>query len=106
MRKTIHYDERAIRELQKFTKEVQEDFIALITLLEEQGKLEPPDGKKIRKNLFEIRITGKDVYRGFYAYFQENYIIILHFFQKKTQKTPLRNLKLAERRLKEYGQNA
>lgn len=103
MKKLINYDKNARKELKKFNKEVQQDFVALITILEEEGNLGLPEGKKISKNLFEMRLTGKNAYRGFYAYVFGNYIVILHFFQKKTQKTPLRNIELAERRLRKYG---
>lgn len=35
--------------------------------------------------------------------FADNVMIIVNIFKKKTQKTPLQEIKLAENRLKEYG---
>lgn len=58
--------------------------------------------KKIGRNLFEIRVKVNGEYRGFYAYVLNNVIVILHFFKKKSQKSPLRDLRLAERRLNDY----
>ena len=102
MRKAIFYDRRAVEELRDFRKEVQEEFQAYIKTLRLEGKLEYPEARKVTKNLFEIRVLHEGAYRAFYAYFREDSIVILHFFQKKTEKTPLKNLKLAQQRLKQY----
>lgn len=58
--------------------------------------------KKINHKLFEIRVKVKNIYRAFYAYKNLNDVIILHIFNKKTQKTPLKDIKLATIRLKNY----
>lgn len=102
MKKKIFLDKNAAFELKKFDEEVQIEFAAYFQILKEKGKLEFPESKKITKNLFEIRVKLKGEYRGFYVYFGKVYIIILHFFRKKTQKTPMKNIKTAERRLKQY----
>ncbi|MFC1790775.1 type II toxin-antitoxin system RelE/ParE family toxin [Patescibacteria group bacterium] len=44
----------------------------------------------------------RNSYRAFYAYVQTKYIVILHIFGKKTQKTPTKEIRLAKRRLKGY----
>jgi phage-related protein len=102
MEKQIIIDQKALKELLKFSKKVQEELDALFKALEKSGKLEFPDSRKIDKNLFEIRVKYKGQYRGFYAYLQKDNIIALHFFQKKSQKTPVKNLKTAIRRSKLY----
>ena len=102
MKKKIYYDKSAEKEFSKFNKKIQDEFHSFFKILEEEGKLEFPEGKKVTKNLFEIRIKFKGEYRGFYAYVEKADIIILHFFKKKTQRTPLKNLKTAQRRLKQY----
>jgi len=102
MKKQILIDERAEKELRKFSLEVQREFEERLDYLREYGKLEFPEAKKLSKNLFEIRIKLSGAYRGFYGYAGEKYIVILHVFRKKTQKTPLKNLKVTERRLREY----
>lgn len=100
--KKIYLESHAIGELQKFDEEVQLEFEAHIKVLEQQGKLEHPHAKKVSKNLFEIRVRVHGAYRGFYAYIGNEDIIILHFFRKKTQKTPEKHLKVAKRRLRYY----
>jgi phage-related protein len=101
-KKIVTIDRRAGKELKGFSVKVKLEFDALIYTLRNEGKLSLPEGKKISRNLFEIRVKVGSIYRGFYAYVGRNEIIILHFFQKKSQKTPIRNFEVAERRLREY----
>ena len=103
MKKQIVIDKSAEKELGNLNEEVQFKFQGHFEALREGGKLDFPDARKISKNLFEIRVKLKGQYRGFYAYVQEDYIIILHIFHKKTQKTPFGNIETAERRLIKYG---
>lgn len=102
MKKRVFIDRNAEKELRKFAEEVQIEFEAYFEILRQKGKLDFPESKKIDKNLFELRVKFKGEYRGFYAYIGRKYIIIFHFFRKKTQKTPIRNIKTAKRRLKQY----
>lgn len=102
MKKVVKIDKRAIEELEDFSEKVKIKFRGLIDILMSEGRLEYPNGKKIGKNLFEIRIKVNGVYRGFYAYLVNDVILILHFFNKKTQKTPSKDILVSERRLREY----
>ena len=103
MKKIVIYDHAAVREYKRFSREVQKDFQAHIEILEAKGKLEFPGGKKVTKDLFEIRVARKGIYRGFYAYVKRDFVVILHFFRKRTQKTPLKNIRVAGMRLKKYA---
>ena len=102
MKKNVYLDKNAEKELRKFSEEVQLDFEAYFKILELEGRLDFPQGRKVSKEIFEIRIKLKGEYRGFYAYIGKMDIVILHFFRKKTQKTPIKELELAKRRLKQY----
>lgn len=52
--------------------------------------------------LFELRLKGADgIARVFYCTQVGRRIVMLHSFVKKTQKTPLRERRIAENRLKE-----
>jgi len=58
--------------------------------------------RKIEGKLWEIKIsTFSGGYRFFYVVIEEDIILILHAFKKKSQKAPLKELKLARKRLKE-----
>jgi phage-related protein len=59
--------------------------------------------------LFEIRVeVGSDIFRVFSFFDKGNLIILVNGFQKKTQKTPAREIELAEKLKDEYlkGQEA
>ena len=62
-------------------------------------KLGLPHTKKIQKNLFELRILGKNQVRLFYTFVKPN-IIVLCGFRKKTQKIPADQIKKALVKLK------
>ena len=102
MKKNIFIDKNAEKELRDFSEEVQLEFEAYIKILGLEGKLDFPHAKKIGRNLFEIRIKVQGEYRSLYAYIGKLDIVILHFFRKKAQKTPIKDLDLAQRRLKLY----
>lgn len=75
-----------------------------LDLLEEFG-LEGayPHVKKLTStSLWEIRILGADNIRIFYVTITGKVFLLLHGFKKKTQKTPNREIAIAEKRLKEY----
>ena len=73
MKKIIIYDNAAVREYKKFSREVQKDFQAYIEILEREGKLGFPEAKKVTRDLFEIRVARKGIYRGFYAYVKRDF---------------------------------
>lgn len=54
--------------------------------------------------LYEVRsnLTSRRIARVFFT-ISGSTMLLLHGFIKKTQKTPLRDLRLAERRMKEYS---
>ena len=102
MKKEIFIHMGARAELLEFPEAVREEFEGFFILLAEKGRLSFPNARKIGKDLFEIRIKKRGEYRGIYAYSLKNLIIILHFFRKKTIKTPLSSIKLAQKRIKDY----
>jgi len=53
--------------------------------------------------IFEIRIEVKsNIYRIFCCFDKGNLVVLFNGFQKKTQKTPKKEIELAERLKKEY----
>ncbi len=55
------------------------------------------------RKLFEIRIKDKsNIHRIFYFAFTGRKLVLLHGFTKKTEKTPGREIAIAERRMEEY----
>lgn len=58
--------------------------------------------KPLRGKLWEIKFSAPGGgYRMAYVILKVQEMVILHAFKKSTQKTPLRDLELAEKRMKE-----
>ena len=56
--------------------------------------------------IWEIRVKlGSDIFRVFCFFDEGNKLILLNGFQKKTQKTPKKEIKKAERLKKKYYAN-
>lgn len=80
--------------------ETQARTLRYLDLLEKQEyKLGMPYSKSLHKGLFELRITGNKHVRIIYC-FKNGKICLLSAFVKKTDKIPLKELALAEKRLK------
>jgi len=75
--------------------EVQAEYIKIVEQLEKDGRLVEPYGKKLDKGLFEIRIRRRGQVRILYFYQEKDYVIGIHGFVKKSQKTPQKDLKHA-----------
>lgn len=55
------------------------------------------------RKLFEMRIKDKqNIYRIFYFAFTVRTLVLLHGFTKKTNKTPSREIAIAEKRMNDY----
>jgi len=69
-----------------------------IDLLEKHGPfLGMPHSKKLTRKLYELRIRGKQEVRIIYVFVEEK-IYLLHAFKKQAQKTPKKEIKIAENR--------
>lgn len=73
-------------------------------LLEEFGlQLGAPYVKAVRRKLWELRVrVGRARYRILYFAFVGQRFILLHSFVKKTAKTPLREIEVAEQRMADF----
>ena len=72
-----------------------------LDLLELFGnKLGMPHSKPLKAGLFELRIRGVQEIRIIYT-FHDGVIFLLNGFVKKTQKTPEKELKIAQRKKSE-----
>ena len=75
-----------------------------LDLLKEFGtKIGMPYAKKLAgSELWELRILGSDSIRIFYVAIIDKNFLLLHGFQKKKQKTDRKEIKTAERRLRDF----
>lgn len=85
---------------------VQAKFARIFDLLEENGtSVKYPYVDSITDTkLFEIRVEQQtNIYRILYFAYTGRRFILVHGFQKKTQKTPKRHIDMAESRRKEFS---
>jgi len=98
------YDIKVMENLQKWPTGIKAKFTWIVELLEELGPNEigMPHIKTLGHGLFEIRAKGNEgIGRAFFCISKERVMIILSGFIKKSQKIPLREVKLAKQRMKE-----
>ncbi len=90
--------------IQDLDVKVQNKIIEVLEQLEEFGTLlGPPHSKKVTGTpLWELRILGSDNIRIFYVTVVNRKFLLLHGFQKKKQKTDIREIKTAINRLADY----
>ena len=90
-----------------FNASVQQRLIAWPAGISEQivesgPNLGMPYTKSMGKGLFEIRARGVEgIGRAFFCCVQDHRVVILHSFIKKTQATPIKELQIAQKRMKE-----
>lgn len=94
-----------VEEFKKFIEKLDKDskarLIRDIDFLKENGvSLKMPFAKKIDKKLWELRTSGKQRVRVIYS-IKGVQIYVVHWFIKKTQKIPTKELKTAVKRLTE-----
>jgi len=94
--------ERGEKVVKEFIKTFDDSTISKTSnefdLLEAHGPfLGMPHSKKITKDLYELRIRGRQEVRILYGFVKKN-IYLLHIFVKKTEKTPSKEIKTAEQR--------
>jgi phage-related protein len=79
--------------------------LAHIKLLREKGFLPYPFTSDVRdvKKLRELRIRFSfNFYRIFYFMFTGKKIVLLHGFSKKSNKTPQREIEIAQKRMEDF----
>ena len=94
------------RELAKLPVSVREDLADAVARLEEGHVLSMPLCRPmpdVGSGVYELRFKDRTgAYRVFYVLLSQGSVIhLLHAFKKKTGATPLRNIKLVKKRLKE-----
>jgi phage-related protein len=85
--------------------QVKAKFAQIFDLLQDKGILVgmPYVRPIVNTKLYEIRVEqSTNIYRIFYFAYTGRRFILLHGFQKKTQKTPNKEIELAEKRRKEF----
>jgi phage-related protein len=104
MHRTVTYfNERVKREVFALPTGILADYLRLTDMMEKHGAdLGMPYSRAMGDGLFELRPKGREgIGRVLYCMQVGMRIVVLHSFVKKTQETPLAELRIARRRLKE-----
>jgi len=97
---------RAEKELEAMTVDFRADFARLVDMIQMFGlpEIREPHVKHLSGKLWEMRLRGRDgIARAIYLAAHTKRVVVLHCFQKKTQKTPDDALIIALKRAKEAG---
>jgi phage-related protein len=97
-------DRRAERELEALARDVRQRFLRIAELIELHGvvAMREPHVKHLEGKLWEMRMKGRDgIARAIYITAIGERVVVLHAFDKKTQKAPARALEIARERAKE-----
>jgi len=105
MSKKVIRTEEAVKAIEAMTIAEREEFLRLVYLLQETGRLEFPFAEKVtgEENLFALRIRKGGNFREFYAYDDGTCVWLLNGYEKKTSSIPKRELKVARKLKRKYG---
>lgn len=95
-----HYYEDFFNSIDSST---QEKILYGMLMLKTTERLSSKFVKSIGDGLFELRIEWQgNIYRIFFCFDEGNIVILFNAFQKKSQKTPKKEIETAKRLRKEY----
>lgn len=105
LRKIIFYKNYFLSFYLKLNKNIQDKFDYILRLIETVNRIPEKFLKHIEgyEDLYEIRVEYEgNIYRIFCCFDKRNIIILFNAFHKKSQKTPIKELKLANKLKTEY----
>ena len=92
------------KELEDFPNKVKEDLFDVLRDLKEGLSLSMPLSRKMTgmgMGVFELRFRDvSGIYRIIYVVRKRDAIYLVHAFNKKTNKTPIKNIEVALKRIK------
>ena len=99
----IYYNESVEESILTMPVGLQARYISLSIRMQLHGAhLGEPHTKGLGDGLFELRLKGAEgIARVFYCTLVCQRIVMLHSFVKKTQKTPVGNMRIARSRMQE-----
>lgn len=94
----------ALVEIAPLPPGLQGRLLRLFDLVEAHGvnALHEPHARKVEGQLWGLRVSPREgIARGLYVALSGQRVIVLHVFEKKTQKTPRRSIDLAWSRMRD-----
>lgn len=93
------------REFSRLKPSLRGALIELLRTVQKDGpqRLQAHEAKPLKGKIWEFRVSAEDgIGRALYVAVSGQMVVVLHIFEKKTQKTPPEAIRLAEKRLREY----
>lgn len=98
---------KALEAIQGFPRSVKKALGEALLDLQHGRRLTMPLSRPmpvVGKGVHELRVKDQaGTYRAFYLVRDQHGIHVIHAFRKKAQKTPMHEIELGQRRLKELG---
>ena len=97
-------DEGVKAALDALAPDIRARFARIVELIQAHGleRVREPYVKHLEGPVWEMRMKGKDgIARTAYVTASGRRVVVVHVFEKKTQKTPRREIEMALRRAKE-----
>ena len=102
-RKIIYFGDYFKDFIKSLNKDVREKIDYVLDMLKRVKRLNPKFIKHIKDGLFELRIEWEgNIYRVFFVFDEGIIVVLFNGFQKKSQKTPIKEIEKALRIKKEY----
>ncbi len=97
------FNEKVRSQALAFPKGILANFLRSLELLKEFGPyIGMPHVRPVSKGLYEVRAQGKEgIGRALYCVLPRRELVIVNAFIKKSRKTPIKEIKLAQKRMKE-----
>jgi phage-related protein len=105
IREIIYYEDYYLDFFNAQNEYVKKKFNWTLQLISTQDRISEKFFKHITgsEGIFEVRVeVGSEIFRVFSFFDKGNLVVLVNGFQKKTQKTPKSEIKMAEKLKKEY----
>jgi phage-related protein len=102
---TVAFLDEALPEFERLPADIRARFQRIIAMVREEGlsALVMPYARPVKGRLWEMRAKGKDgIARGLYVAVTGRRVMLVRFFEKKVQKTPQDEIRIALKRCGEH----
>lgn len=102
-RKVIGYKNYFVDFINSVPKEVARKIYYSIDILKTQERVSTKFVKHLKEGVYELRAEyNSNIFRVFFIFDEGNIVLLLNGFQKKSQKTPQKEINLAVKLKNEY----
>ncbi len=102
-RKVLYYKNYFIDFFRSLEEPAQKKIAYVVDMLKKEERINKKFVKYIRDEVYELRANSNgNIYRAFFIFDKGNIVMLFNGFQKKTQKTPKKEIEKAIKLKEEY----